>query len=51
MTDRELRDYIPFMAIVDGCVLSKRGDLKFGCKLKLPTALSVSENEYDSIIN
>ncbi len=48
--ERELRDYVPFMAIKDGCVLSKRGDVTFGWKLWLPTAYTVNEPGYDSII-
>ena len=49
-SERELRDFVPFMAIVDGCVLSKRGDMTFGWKVWLPTAYTVNENGYDSII-
>ena len=50
MTERELRDYLPFMAIRDGVVLSKRGDVTFGWELTLPTAFTVNEAGYDSII-
>lgn len=50
MTERELREYIPFMYIEDGCVLSKRGDITFGWKVELPTAYTVNESGYDSII-
>ncbi len=50
MTERELREYLPFMAIRDGVVLSKRGDLTFGWALSLPTAFTVNEAGYDSII-
>lgn len=50
MTERELRDYLPFMAIQDGAVLSKRGDVTFGWELTLPTAFTVNEAGYDSII-
>lgn len=39
------------MAIRDGVVLSKRGDVTFGWKLTLPTAFTVNEAGYDSIIN
>lgn len=51
MTDRELRDYLPFMAIKDGAVLSKRGDVTFGWELMLPTSFTVNEAGYDSIIS
>ena len=47
---KDLRDYLPFVAIRDGVVLSKRGDLTFGWELTLPTAFSVDEAGYDSII-
>ena len=50
MTDRELRTYLPFMGIHDGVVLSKRGDITFGWTLTLPTAFTVNEAGYDSII-
>lgn len=51
MNIRDLREYIPFTGIVDGCVLSKRGDLTFGWRVWLPTAFTVNEPGYDSIIN
>ena len=50
MTDRELRDYLPFMAVEDGVILSKRGDVTFGWEIILPTAFTVNEPGYDSII-
>lgn len=50
MTERELRDYIPFITIKDGAVLSKRGDVTFGWRLSLPTAFTVNEAGYDSIV-
>lgn len=50
MTDRDLRDYIPIMAVKDGCVLSKRGDITFGWRIALPVAFTVNEAGYDSII-
>ena len=51
MTDREFRKYLPFTAIQDGVILSKRGDITFGWRLWLPTAFTVNEAGYDSIIN
>lgn len=50
MTEKELRDYLPFAKVEDGCVLSKRGDITFGWKVWLPTAFTVNEPGYDSII-
>ena len=50
MKTREFRDYVPFISIKDGCVLSKRGDLTFGWRITLPTAYTVNEPGYDSII-
>lgn len=50
MTEKDMRQYLPFSAIADGCVLSKRGDITFGWRVWLPTAFSVSEAGYDSII-
>lgn len=38
------------MGIMDGCILSKRGDITFGWRLWLPTAFTVNEAGYDSII-
>ena len=51
MTDREFRKYLPFTAIQDGVILSKRGDITFGWRLWLPTAFTVNEAGYDSIIS
>lgn len=50
MAERELRDYFPIMAVKDGCVMSKRGDVTFGWRVWLPTAYTVNEAGYDSII-
>lgn len=51
MTSRELREYIPFIFVKDGCVFSKRGDMTFGWKVWLPVAYTVNEAGYDSIIS
>lgn len=51
MKVRNLADFLPFCEIKDGCVLSKRGDATFGWRVELPTAFTVNENGYDSIIN
>lgn len=51
MTVKELRSYIPFTGIRDGFVISRRGDITCGWKVWLPTAYSVNEAGYDSIIN
>ncbi len=51
MIEREFRDYLPFLAVNDGIVLSKRGDITFGWELTLPTAFTVNEAGYDGIIN
>ena len=51
MTQAELRNYLPFIGIRDGCILSRRGDMTFGWRIQLPTAYNVSEEGYDSIIS
>lgn len=51
MNARELRTYLPIMAIRDGAVLSKRGDVTFGWALTLPVSYTVNEAGYDSIIH
>lgn len=51
MTEREFRDWVPLMGVMDGCLVSKRGDMTFGWKLTLPTAFTVNEEGYDSIIH
>lgn len=51
MTSRELREYIPFIFVKDGCVFSKRGDMTFGWKVWLSVAYTVNEAGYDSIIS
>lgn len=50
MTEKELRDYLPFTAVQDNCILSKRGDITFGWKIFHPVAFSVNQAGYDSII-
>lgn len=50
MTERDFRKYLPYLAIKDRCMVSKRGDLTFGWQLWLPTAFTVNERGYDSII-
>lgn len=50
MNPREFRKYLPYLAIKDGCMLSRRGDITFGYRLWLPTAFTVNEPGYDSII-
>lgn len=51
MNIRDFRKYLPHTAIEDGCILSKRGDVTFCWQIFLPTAFSVNEAGYDSIIN
>ena len=51
MTNVELRNYIPFIGIGDACILSKRGDITFGWRVWLPTAFTVNEAGYNSIIS
>ena len=51
MTEKEFREYLPYIGIQDGAILSKRGDVTFGWRLWLPTAYTVNEAGYDSIIN
>jgi len=51
MTERELRDWLPVTAVEDGAVLSRRGDLTFGWRVWLPTAFTVNEAGYDTIIH
>lgn len=51
MTTKELRDYIPFMCVKDGVIISKRGDMTFGWRVWLPTAYTVNEAGFDSIIS
>ncbi len=46
----ELEQFLPMMAVKDGCVVSKKGDLTFGWQIYLPVAYSVNEPGYDSII-
>lgn len=50
MKDRTLREYLPILAVKDGCAISKRGDITFGWLIRLPVAYSVDEAGYDSIL-
>lgn len=42
-------DIIPVMAIRDDVIISRRGDLTLGWELTLPSAFSMSEDEYDAV--
>ena len=50
MTELELSKYIPFTAVQDDCILSKRGDVTFGWRVFHPVAFSVNQAGYDSIL-
>ena len=50
MSEKQLREFLPFTAIEDGVVLTKRGDLTFGWRVFSPTAYTVNEPGYDTII-
>lgn len=50
MTEKELEAYLPFTAVQDDCILSRRGDITFGWRLLHPVAFSVNEAGYDSMI-
>ena len=39
------------MDVVDGVVISKRGDMTFGWEVSLPGAYSLAEEDYDIIVN
>lgn len=46
-----LEDIIPVMAVKDGCIISRRGEITLGWEVTLPTMYSMNEEEYDDIIN
>ena len=50
MSEKQLREFLPFTAIEDGVVLTKRGDLTFGWRVFSPTAYTVNEPGYDTMI-
>ena len=54
MNTKELYDYLPYLPIADlddSCIATKRGDITFGWRLLLPTAYTVTEAGYDSILH
>ncbi|MBR1637420.1 MAG: TraG family conjugative transposon ATPase [Bacteroidales bacterium] len=48
---KELYELLPVMDVVDGVVISKRGDMTFGWEVSLPGAYSLAEEDYDIIVN
>lgn len=48
---REFDSIFPLMDIVDGAVVSKRGDITLGWELTLPDAYSLLEGEYDEMVS
>lgn len=46
-----LEEVIPVMAVKDGCIISRRGDITLGWEVALPTMYALNEDEYDDIIN
>ena len=48
---KDIRKVFPIYSVRDGILLSKRGDITFGWKITYPAAFSVSEQEYDDLLN
>ena len=49
-TSVPLEEVIPVMAVKDGCIISRRGEVTVGWEVTLPTMYGISEEEYDDII-
>lgn len=49
-TSVPLEEVIPVMAVKDGCIISRRGEVTIGWEVTLPTMYGISEEEYDDII-
>lgn len=47
---RRLGEVLPVMAVKDGWIFSKRGDVTIGWEMTLPVAFSLTEVEYDEIV-
>ena len=47
---RDWRQVMPVLAIKNGIIVSRRGELTLGWELSLPAAYSLSEQDYDSLI-
>ena len=47
---RDWRQVMPVLAIKDGIIVSRRGELTLGWEIALPVAYSLSEQDYDSLI-
>lgn len=45
-----LEEVIPVMAVKDGCIISRRGEVTLGWEVTLPGIYSMTEEEYDDII-
>lgn len=47
---RDLWEMLPVQKVLDGCVISKRGDVTVGWELTLPSMYSLEERGYDDIV-
>lgn len=49
-TKKDLYEVIPVMAVKDGLILSRRGEVTVGWEMSLPTAYTLAEKGYDDIV-
>lgn len=45
-----IRQSYPLLSVMDGAILSKRGDITFGWEMSLPAAFRCDEEAYDSMV-
>jgi len=50
MQERKLNEIMPIHTVIDGCVISRRGDVTLGWELSLPSRYSLTESEYDEML-
>lgn len=48
---KSLADVIPVMGVKDDMILSRRGEVTIGWEMTLPSVYSITEGEYDAIVN
>lgn len=50
-TFKDLYDVLPVLAVKDGCIISRRGDVTFCWEVSVPPAYSVTEAGYDEMVS
>jgi hypothetical protein len=50
-TSAPIENCFPLLSVMDGCIISKRGDITLGYELRLPPLYSQTEADYDEMLS